>query len=97
MRLLSVIVSMTALVAAAPSQGLLKRQGALIGPLPAQGQVECGDTSRAYCFDEVVWGKSMSCLLIIFTLQATHADLAQTKITRHSSTATAKSSSLRML
>jgi hypothetical protein len=56
---------MTAMVAAAPSQGLLKRQGALIGPIPAQGQVECDDTSRAYCFDEVVWGKSMSCLLML--------------------------------
>ena len=65
MNLLLTIVSLTVFAAAAPPQGLSKRQGALTGPIPAQGQVECdGEPGRTYCFDEVVWGKGMLSLWI---------------------------------
>ena len=65
MNLLLAIVSLAVFAAAAPPQGLSKRQGALTGPIPAQGQVECdGEPGRTYCFDEVVWGKGTSSLSI---------------------------------
>ncbi|KAI4647213.1 uncharacterized protein J4E79_010364 [Alternaria viburni] len=58
MKLILALVSLAVLAAAAPPQGLSERQGALIGPIPAQGQVECdSEPGRTYCFDEVVWGK----------------------------------------
>jgi len=65
MNLLLAIVSLAVFTAAAPPQGLSKRQGALTSPIPAQGQVECdGEPGRTYCFDEVVWGKGASSLEI---------------------------------
>ncbi|RYN91732.1 hypothetical protein AA0120_g5602 [Alternaria tenuissima] len=58
MKLLSAIVSLAALSAAAPSPDLSKRQEALTGPIPSQETVACDDDpNRTYCFDEVVWGR----------------------------------------
>ncbi|KAI4954987.1 hypothetical protein J4E86_006298 [Alternaria arbusti] len=80
MNLLLAIVSLAVFTAAAPPQGLSKRQGALTSPIPAQGQVECdGEPGRTYCFDEVVWGK-----------ENRKADLLQAKTTRRSFILTAK-------
>ena len=65
MNLLLAIVSLAVFTAAAPPQGLSKRQGDLTGPITAQGQVECdGEPGRTYCFDEVVWGKGTLSLSI---------------------------------
>ncbi|KAH8635962.1 hypothetical protein IG631_07796 [Alternaria alternata] len=59
--LLSAIVSLAALTAAAPSPGFSKKQEAHTGPIPSQQTVACDDDpNRTYCFDEVVWGRGMS-------------------------------------
>jgi hypothetical protein len=110
MKFLSAIILLAVSAAAAPSPGFSKRQGALIGPLKSQGPLVCDDPSRAYCFDEVVWGKSMSSFSSFtqsILLQShvspsrcrleRYADSLQTKITRQFSTTTVERSTLMTL